>query len=441
MRGAALVALLLAAVGPRALAQGSNEAEPLTLERREGSIVVVGERLTPFLQVPIEHLRLYAARQGELRPIPYQLDERTPEGGFAFDGGEERRSDSDDGHLDGNDELVFMVRHAGGRLAAGAPSLEGEVARVVIAVSTPDRDQSGWVYLLRFEGAPPPARADADLVSLTWAGPELTGWTGERARVVCAPSGTSFLDWRELHFARPGGGFGPDVIDRAKLTFKARYLFLDIARREDEIRSHVVGFVDGPVRVVARLTAETYLIWSHWLRTTPKSQVIIYEDRFELDLEARLPVALEPDAKSELRLALDFSPDAGDLALWTDQQRRPFRPGRVTGRDRRDAPAAPPAWICASSPEGSLLLRLDPGPALDRAPRTLYLADDPIPDNPEDIPGSLLCAGYSLDLTGLVPATYRLRVVVQLGPPVQPGAEERLLSPDASPLRAEVLLP
>lgn len=437
MRRAGLLLAALLALAPRAAAQ--VEAEPLTLERKEGAVVVAGERLTAMLQAPIDQLRLYAAKRGELRPIPYQVDERTPEGGYAFDGGEERRSDSDDGHLDGNDELVFMARHAGGRLAPGAPPLEGEVARQVIQVTTPDRDQSGWVYLLRFEGAPP-ARADADLVSLTWSGPELTGWTGERARVVTAPSGTSFLDWRELHFGRPGGGFGPDVIDRAKLTFKARYLFLDIARREDEVRSHVAGFIDGPVRVVARLTAETYLIWSHWLRTTPKSQVTLYEDRVELDLEARLPVALEPDAKSELRLALDFSPDAGDLTLWTDLQRRPFRPGRVSGRDRRESPGTP-AWICVSGPEGSLLLRLDPGPALARVPRTMVLADDPLPDPPEDVPGSLLCAGYSLDLTGLVPATYRLRVVVQLGPPLQPGGEQTLLAPDAAPLRAEVLPP
>lgn len=429
-----LVALLLL-LSVRASAQAPDEGEPCTLDRQQGAVVVAGERLADVLGAPIERLRLFAARDGVLRPIPFQVDERTPEGGYAFDGGEERRSDSDDRQLDPNDELVFMARDAGARLAAGDP-LPGESARVVLALTTPDRDQSGWVYLLRFQQAAPPP-SDRDLVSLTWDGPEVTGWAGERALVGCAPGGTSVLDWRELRFARPGGGYGVDVIDRAKLSFKARYLFLDLARREDEVRSHFAGFIDGPVRVVARVTAETYLIWGHWVRTTPRSQLVIYDDRLELDLEVRLPVALEPDSRSELHVALDFSPDAGDLALWTDQLRRPVRPGRVSRG--KEGPTEPPAWICVTSPGGALLMRLDAGPNLSHAPRTLHLEDGPIPDPPEDAPGSRLCAGFAFDLTGLVPATYRARLTLQLGPPLQPGGEARLLAPDFSPLRVEVV--
>lgn len=431
----ALAAVLTTLLVPAARAD--VQAEPPTLDRSAGAVVVEGARLEAALGAPIEQLRLFSLQRGALRPIPFQIDERTSQGGYAFDGGEERRSDTDDAHLDPNDELVFMARHVGGRLGAGWTPLEGERARLAVHVSAPDRDRHGWVYLVRFEGAPPPLAAE-DLVSLTWSGPDVTGWSGTRARVISAPSGAGFLDWRELRFARPGGGWGPDVIDRLKLSFKARYLFLDLARREDEVRSHLAGFIDGPVRVVARVTAETYLIWGHWIRTTPRSQVVIYEDRVELELEARVPVALEPDARSELRVAFDFAPAAVDLGVWTDQLPRALRPGRTTAADRRDAAPTTPAWVCASSADGSLLLRLDPGPALSRAPRALHLADDPVPDPPEDVPGSHLSAGYVLDLTGLMPATYRVRIVLQLGPPAQPGSEGQLLAPDASPLRVDV---
>lgn len=435
LRPLVVVLLLLLQLPTRAPAQAPDEGEPCTLDRQQGAVVVTGERLTALLGAPIERLRLFAARDGALVPIPFQVDERTPEGGYAFDGGEERRSDSDDGQLDSNDEVVFMARDAGARLPAPDP-LPGESARVVLALTTPDRDQSGWVYLLRFQQAAP-APSERDLVSLTWDGPEVTGWEGQRARVGFAPGGTSVLDWRELHFARAGGGYGVDVIDRAKLSFKARYLFLDLARREDEVRARFAGFIDGPVRVVARVTAETYLIWGHWVRTTPRSQAVIYDDRLELDLEVRLPVALEPDSNSELRVALDFSPDAGDLALWTDQLRRPVRPGRVSRG--KEGPTGPPAWICVSSPDGALLMRLDAGPNLAAAPRTLHLEDGPVPDPPEEVPGSHLCAGFALDLTGLVPATYRARFTLQLGPPIQLGGETRLLAPDTTPLRVEVV--
>lgn len=439
-RAAALVlSALLALLLFGAPARADEQAEPRTLARSAGAVVVTGAQLEAALGAPIEQLRLFALERGELRQVPFQVDERTPQGGFAFDGGEERRSDTDDAQLDKNDELVFMARHAGGRLASPWTRLEGEADRLAIHVWAPDRDQHGWVYLVRFDGPPPPAPAE-DLVSLTWSGPDVTGWSSTRARVVSAPSGTGFLDWRELRFARPGGGWGPDVIDRLKLSFKARYLFLDLARREDEVRSHLAGFIDGPVRVVARVTAEAYLIWGHWIRTTPRSEVVIYEDRVELELEARMPVALEPDARSELRVALDFSPDAVDLGVWTDQLPRALRPGRTTARDRRDAAPKTPAWLCASGRDGAIVLRLEPGPALARAPRALHLVDDAAPDPPEDVPGSHLALGYTLDLTGLLPATYRARLVMQLGAPAQPGGEEHLLAPDDSPLRVEVTL-
>src|SRR5690606_25276112 len=116
------------------------QAEPSTLGRTTGAVIVPGERLEAALGAPIERLRLYALRGEELRPIPFQVDERTSQGGFAFDGGEERRSDTDDAHLDANDELVFMARHVGGRLAAPWTPLEGEGARMALQVSTADRD-------------------------------------------------------------------------------------------------------------------------------------------------------------------------------------------------------------------------------------------------------------------------------------------------------------
>ena len=78
-------ALLLLLLATRLSAQAPDEGEACTLDRQQGAMVVAGERLPTMLGAPIERLRLFAARDGVLKPIAFQVDERTPEGGYAFD--------------------------------------------------------------------------------------------------------------------------------------------------------------------------------------------------------------------------------------------------------------------------------------------------------------------------------------------------------------------
>ena len=60
---------------------------------------------------------MYAESGGILKPVPYQIDERRPDGDFAFPFGPRPSFDDDRGIFDDNDELVFMVKDVGGRVA------------------------------------------------------------------------------------------------------------------------------------------------------------------------------------------------------------------------------------------------------------------------------------------------------------------------------------
>lgn len=438
-RAALSAAALLALLAAPARAQVAAVASA-TLVSPEAPVVVLGSQLEAVQQALIEDLRLFAWKDGALRPIPFQVDERTPEEAYAYRAGELRRGDTDDGRLDANDELVFMGRDLGDRVPLGDVDL-GQTRCLELEVHDPRRARQGWVYLLRFEGdAPPPT--SRRYVTLEERDGELLGWSGSRVRVLGAPDGRNPFALQQVRFARPEGGYGPDVLDRLKVALRASYLFLDIRRGLDEVRAEVLGYSEGPVRIVASYQVEAYLIWGHWVRSTRRCRLKIYENRLELELELVLPVALEANRPSDVRLSFDFAPAAGALRLWTDRQARPLR---ATGHGTAIPDGGPvqplPEWVCAAFPAGSLLARLRVRGELEREDRAhrLFLADGDERDPPEELPGSLGNIGFVVDLTGLPASTYRVELSVHFGPPLRPGLERWLLALEDAPLECHVL--
>ncbi len=448
-RAAALAVVLRAASAPALAqeerpqgAQAGPDLAPIasaTLTRPEAPVIVLGSQLEAVQGAPLDELRLVAWQDGALVPIPFQIDERTPEEAYAYEHGELRRGDTDDGRLDANDELVFMARDLGDQVDAAAVAL-GQERCLELEVRDPRRASGrGWAYLLRYAG-PAPARANRRYVQLDQRDGELVGWSGSRVRVVASPTGRNLFGFEQVRFARPEGGYGPDVLDRAKLALRASYLFLDLRRHLDEVRAEVLGYSEGPVRVVASYQLEAYLIWGHWIRSTRRCRLTIYENRLELEAELVLPVALEANRPSELRLSLDFAPEAQSVRVWTSDEPRPLR---ATGaREARAATSAAPLpeWVCAAFPTGSVLARLRLRGDLEREGRQhrLFLADGPERDPPEDVPGSLGNIGFLIDLSGLPASTYRLELSLHFGPPLRPGLERWILALEDAPLECRV---
>jgi hypothetical protein len=434
-RTGALWALIVAP----AFAWGQTEApEEADLRRPETHVVVEGSRLSSLAEFTGSQLRLYAVHDGELRAIPFQVDERTPDGGYVYDQGAERRSDTDDGRLDENDELAFMARDAGDRALPGQLAL-GQVAHVELRLRDPLDGGRAWVYVLAFRE--PPRGAERDYVDLTFADGEPSGWAGRRGRFGAVGAG-NLLALDELRFRDEQGELGPDVLDRAKLRFEARYLFTDLVRHMDEVRCGVLAWRDGPVRAIVGLVPECYLIWGHWLRPAKGPELcrlIAYGSRFELELVMRLPVDLEPDAPSSLRVSLDFASlkEGNGTRVWSDRNPTRWRGGSSRRSRLRELDRSYPGWICVTPPGGTLLARLELDPRLRRSSNALFLQDGPALDPPEDEEGSFANAGFHVDLTGLVAGVYRLRLAVQLGPAVEPGHEDGLLKPE-TPLSVEV---
>jgi len=133
-----------------------------TMTRTQDFIVIHGAKIKKNLNKKIDTLSLLAKVNGKIEPIPFQVDEINEDGEWVlpqFPPYMEKSSykvdkDDDDGHLDENDELVFMIRDAGDRITETEYS---EVAQTVdeIMLVDPVEDGRSWVYLCSFSSDPP----------------------------------------------------------------------------------------------------------------------------------------------------------------------------------------------------------------------------------------------------------------------------------------------
>ena len=120
--------------------------EPLvakTLDRDADPVIVSGASMPEFLSVPLDQLFVYAYQEGQWQQIPWQFDEVKNLEYVA----------SDNGLLDGVDELVVMGMDCGDRAESHQWISDASArshSRYEIKVVDPlDTSKLGWVYVYR----------------------------------------------------------------------------------------------------------------------------------------------------------------------------------------------------------------------------------------------------------------------------------------------------
>jgi hypothetical protein len=141
MAGVLFMAILWAANTGRAATPDIPAGTPA---RTQNPVTVQGVDLPAFAGVPLDELALYRYQDAAWAPVPFQFDEVTAGGIYTI---------TEDGLLDGNDELVFVARD-GGELVAAANWPDDATSRLhprqVITVSDPlGSENLGWFYLYR----------------------------------------------------------------------------------------------------------------------------------------------------------------------------------------------------------------------------------------------------------------------------------------------------
>ncbi len=122
-------------------------------------VIVTGKHLSSLLGKDINRLRVFAFSDNKFTVIPFQIDQRTAGGNWVWDvalkGGEIFDTDDPPGTavFDANDQLIFMLRDIGSRVASPYVLLKADL---ILELDITDRESGlrGWVYIAYFQGTP-----------------------------------------------------------------------------------------------------------------------------------------------------------------------------------------------------------------------------------------------------------------------------------------------
>jgi hypothetical protein len=240
--GVVAVLLLLPALG----SASPPVIEPRTLDRLHDPVIVRTGRLEGLPDRHTASYRLYAGRRGALEPIPFQFDERGADGELVLspDGTETEFT------FDGDDELVFMAKDTGDRIADAVLPASSD-ATVEIEVSDRGRAAQGWVYLVHFAGDPPP-RSPVRYATFDAARQEARA---PSYQVSYSHDRSNYL--RGLRIPPSAGGTGESLIDRLAMrinpTFSLLLTTFHLSLTEESFSVEPDGLKNGPVRAIRRV--------------------------------------------------------------------------------------------------------------------------------------------------------------------------------------------
>jgi len=228
------------------------------MQRRCDPVEIRGKYLEPLLGRDLNRLGLFSWKEEAWQPLPFQVDERTPEGKMVLPYGPEANPQDGNNLLDPPDDLVFMVSDAGSN--APAPALQAFGGQTLeIHLRDPVKEEEGFVYL-NWDSRREQRAAAGAKVKLVEGSDQVpyalefrTGIVRGRlnkigGKVYQTPLYDSWV-------CRPeAGGSGKDLLDAMKVRLQLGFLFDSIKVSFDE--TSLLGGVDslkvGPVRAAGR---------------------------------------------------------------------------------------------------------------------------------------------------------------------------------------------
>jgi hypothetical protein len=219
-----------------------------TLTRKNDPLVLSGDLLSLFHGVQNRNVRLFSHNGKQFSVIPFQIDERDPEGEFVLTDGEAASQDVDNGLFDYNDEVVWLAKDSGGRVPKSEYMSLGDRSTEIVIIDPKDESQKGWVYLIHYPENPPPL-SPKDYVRYT-PGDEIVKSDYYTLKYM---KGSPF--YMDIICPEEAGGSGKDFFDRVKvrLSVEAFFHLIHIDKSEEDFKSFVIGWKDGRVRVLRRV--------------------------------------------------------------------------------------------------------------------------------------------------------------------------------------------
>ena len=430
----ALIILWIALIPFKASA-GEKEKN---LARTYDPILIVGEKAPSLKGVPVDSLALFVWRDGSPVQIPFQVDEKTPNGHYVF-AHYFKNSEIDDGLLDANDEMVFMAADMGSR-PANITWPKGATDCVEIIATDPDDGGVAFAYLFSFKDTAP--TCPVDYVICRPEKDEIETVDFFTAYDPDAPISTDRL------IIKPSfGGSGYDVADRLKIRVKAKTALnlVEIYRTEEDFNVEITAYTDGSVRVLRQTRAWQTLFWGIPSPSSTQTS-IYYRNQMQFPITIDVPFDVSMFFKEvSLRVSIDTPSDVPGLRRYYNNHNTDGVDvdGKMSPREKNinkgqvhwqvvagTTPQHPEGWFSVheitSSKSTSISLPL------------WYVDDVDFVDPPENIQGSCGNLGFMLQGIDMLKKGY-LKIIVKQFPVInyKPGDENEFLKIDQRPLVIE----
>lgn len=413
-------------------------AQSRSLTRQLDPLVVPGSVLPTLLNTRLEQLgcfRAQASLSGDLEPIPCQVDERTPRGAYVLPFGPDANPDASDGVLSSRDELVFVASDAGGKVERPRwPT--GFIKGAELELRDPLDGALAWVYLGVFDGTPP--RSKVDYVRYI-PGSELIDAATYQLRF----SKEAPIVFDHLSIKTGAGGDGSNPVDRMKIRLDAKvWNAISIQKSEADYSSDVIGYLDGPVRVLRR-TRNRLIIW--WKLPSPSAvqDNFFYGNHFEFPISVTLPLDLDTFlSEATLRISVDLKGNPRRV-FFNDHNPEPVAIDGSWSEAEAKLDPRPYSWsvLHGTRPNDTAgwFNRLSIGANTPIDPYLYYQDNGAQADPPESSPGQVGDLGYEVrNLRGLTKGTHYLTSVLYHMPKYSPELVRRYLAIRNQPLQVRV---
>jgi len=363
---------------------GVTWAGPLPAQSEE-PVLIQGSQLPALAGARIDRLGVFAYRGG-FAPIPFQVDERDPNGRWVLRSGPNPTQDADQGRLDANDEMVFMASDLADRAPEGQRPESGKPCLEVRA-RDPESPAEGYAYVCAFESQPKLSKVnyvDFEATPQEW----LVKTPFYQAGGL---EGASYFD--RLNLVGKDGRAGDNLLDTQKvrgiLSLSGQGKRLRITERNGKTQTR--GWCDGPVRVI-RVRSGMVKVAGLEITVPGFAANFHYRSFFMTPLNFDLPLNANLLFKYlNFSTTLDYSPAVYGWRYY-DARRPAGLPvnGVMDETEKQLRPEGTHEWYALAGKPGNVLVRIVMGPGWRGSviPTLYYLDDASVNDPPENIPGA-----------------------------------------------------
>jgi hypothetical protein len=393
---------------------------PATMKRSHDPIQVPGELLKDLLGSDFNSLRVFACREGKMAQIPYQFDERQPDGTYIFYLGDKANKAEATGKLSPPCFLDFRLGDTGDR----APkSLWPAETGVEIELKDPVAGGVSYAYVIKF-ASNPPKQLETDTVVLEnwdpWKSPELPfivrGISYRIEGLVNKLDGKYYKTAVNKIFQVPvsAGGTNVNILDGQRM--RAYVELLGGKYKIEKNETNMIGGIDtlthGNVRGYGR----------QWLTVMLPLGIEgprIYSDVFTYDrvivspMELNIPINPESIiTRAGIEFGYDFNEKAYGMRFYSPNCMDGVTiDGKMTEKEKAISDAWVP-WYLVTGPQGSLLFRVDVEQKLrDQTVNKLQYIDDlgqAFP--PESMVGSVGYAREVMEIKSVKAGRYKFAI-------------------------------